>query len=50
MNLLNQLLPVIRNFSSLGRNRLLALAGIGQAEVRAMAALRDYNRQEAPQA
>ncbi|WP_183901570.1 flagellar basal-body MS-ring/collar protein FliF [Rhizobium metallidurans] len=33
MNLLNQLLQVVRNFSSLGRNRLLALAGVGVVSV-----------------
>lgn len=29
MNLLNQLLPMLKNLQTLGRNRLLALAGVG---------------------
>src|SRR4029079_916723 len=33
MNLLNQLVQIFRNFSSLGRNRLLALAGVGVVSV-----------------
>jgi flagellar M-ring protein FliF len=33
MNLLNQLVQIIRNFSSLGRNRLLALAGVGVVSI-----------------
>ncbi len=33
MNLLNQLVQIIKNFSSLGRNRLLALAGVGVVSV-----------------
>ncbi|QFY59056.1 flagellar M-ring protein FliF [Rhizobium grahamii] len=33
MNLLNQLLQVFKNFSSLGRNKLLALAGVGVVSV-----------------
>ena len=33
MNLLNQLVQIFKNFSSLGRNRLLALAGVGVVSV-----------------
>ncbi len=33
MNLLNQLLQIFKNFSSLGRNKLLALAGVGVVSV-----------------
>ncbi|KRB58956.1 flagellar M-ring protein FliF [Rhizobium sp. Root708] len=33
MNLLNQLLQIFKNFGSLGRNKLLALAGVGVVSV-----------------